>query len=107
MAWSQDMVPPELPATLEGPEAVTMQQRIVEGLASVVPGIAELELQQVEIKGGWIFAAGDSDIDNPRSELHRRCSVGAHRQGRYVSVNTGKLTLAPFFAEQAIELMLD
>ena len=46
-----------------------MQQRIVEGLASVVPGIAELELQQVEIKGGWIFAAGNSDIDNPGSEL--------------------------------------
>ena len=105
-AWSRDVAPPELPSTLDGQQAVTMKQRIIDGLSTVVPGVAELELSDVMVQGGWIFASGNSDIDNPTSGLHRRSSVGVHRRGRYLSVNTGKLTLAPLFAEQTA-LMLD
>jgi hypothetical protein len=88
-------------------EAVAMQQGIIDGLASIVEGVAELPSQDIEVKGGWIFAWGDTDIGDPKSELHRRSALGAHRQGRYLSVNTGKLTLAPLFAEQTVSLMLD
>jgi hypothetical protein len=106
-AWSKDLLPPNLPSHIKGPTAQNIQQGILAGLASVVPGVAELELRDIKIKGGWIFAWGDTDIDDPTSELHRRCAVGPRRYGRYVSVDTGKLSLAPLFAVRAVELMLD
>jgi hypothetical protein len=105
-AWSKDLLPPDFPSHIEGPTAQNIRQGILAGLASVVPGVAELELRDIEIKGGWIFAWGDTDIDDPRSELHRRCAVGPRRHGRYVTVDTGKLTLAPLFAAHAVKLIL-
>jgi hypothetical protein len=106
-AWSKDLVPPQVPCILEGPEAGAIQQGIIEGLASVVPSVSELVLSDVEIKGGWILAWGETDIDDPRSGLHRRCAVGVHRQRRYLSVDTGKLTLAPLLAQQAVRVILE
>ena len=46
-------------------------------------------------------AAGHSDIDDPASELHCRYDVGVKSFGRYHSVDTGKLTLAPRLSVQA------
>ena len=56
------------------------------------------------MRGGGIFAWGNKDIDDPRSELHQRFDVGV-RAGRYLTVDTGKLALAPLFATHAVNLM--
>lgn len=58
---------------------------------------------RVQVEGGAIFAWGDSDIDDPGSELHRRFDVGPHRDGGYFSIDTGKLTTAPMFCLQTAE----
>jgi hypothetical protein len=58
------------------------------------------------VKGGWIYAAGKTDIGDPDSELHRRTGPGITRNGRYLPVDTGKLTLAPLFAERAVEMLM-
>ena len=48
---------------------------------------------------------GSTGIEDPHSELHRPFTVGVHRHGPYVSVDTGRLTLVPLFDEQAVRLM--
>ena len=52
---------------------------------------------------GVIFAWGQTDIDDAESGLHRRCEIGPRSRGRYTSVDTGKLTMAPLFASQVAE----
>ena len=57
------------------------------------------ELIDVKVRGGAIVAWGDTDIDDPESELHRRYEIGVSTNGTYHSVDPGKLTMAPYFAE--------
>jgi hypothetical protein len=97
--------PPRLPHRLEGARASALSAAILDGLASWAPAAGRLDLTKSELKGGWIFAWGDRDIDDPASELHRRCDVGVRRHGRYLSVDTGKLTVAPLFAERAVAML--
>ena len=46
-------------------------------------------------------AWGETGIEDRTSELHQRHAVGVHSRGRYHSIDTGKLTLAPMFAAEA------
>ena len=52
----------------------------------------------VDVRGGVIYARGDTDVDDEASELHERHRVGPFTHGAYHSVDTGKYTLAPLFA---------
>lgn len=61
----------------------------------------------VESAPGIIFSWGQSDVDDPSSELHQRFDVGPQTHfGTYHSIDTGKLTLAPMFAEQVADRIL-
>jgi hypothetical protein len=62
--------------------------------------IKAVKLADLWVKGGAIVAWGKTDIDDPHSELHRRYEIGIQSRGRYHSVDPGKLTMAPYFAEQ-------
>ena len=57
------------------------------------------ELMDVRVRGGAIVAWGETDIDDPESELHRRYEIGVTTSGRYHTVDPGKLTMAPYFAK--------
>jgi hypothetical protein len=46
---------------------------------------------------------GETDIYDPRSELHKRYKIGVTSKGGYHSIDPGKLTLAPYSAEQCAE----
>ena len=65
-----------------------------------MPALAEMNVLQLphELGGGYIVAWGQTDVDDPRSGLHRRCDIGVHTTGRYHSIDTGKLTMAPLNA---------
>jgi glycine/D-amino acid oxidase-like deaminating enzyme len=104
-AWSKDLTPPPMPPQLTGNDATQMRSKIVQGLTAIVPDLARVTLSKTEVKGGWMVGWGATDIDDPGSELHRPFTVGVHRHGPYVTVDTGKLTLVPLFAQQAVRLM--
>jgi glycine/D-amino acid oxidase-like deaminating enzyme len=104
-ASSTDLVPPSLPAQLTGAKGAELRDNIVKGLSAIVPDLARVTLSKVEIQGGWMVNSGSTGIEDPHSELHRPFTVGVHRHGPYVSVDTGRLTLVPLFAEQAVRLM--
>lgn len=69
--------------------------QFVFSLRELQPG----DLGDVTVKGGVIVAWGETDIYDPASELHRRYEIGVTSSGRFHSVDPGKLTMAPFFAE--------
>ncbi|MEM8993486.1 MAG: FAD-dependent oxidoreductase [Acidobacteriota bacterium] len=65
------------------------------------PGLRDLRL--LRPLAGAIVARGSTDIDRPRSELHRRVGEPPRRRGHYLSLYTGKYTVAPLQAVRVVE----
>jgi hypothetical protein len=76
-------------------------QAITSHLATIVPGLGDLELNAARtmLQGGYIFAWGRTDISDVQSGLHNRYDIGIHSDRGYHSIDTGKLTMAPRHAE--------
>lgn len=103
---SSDLTPPPWPMPLEEQACGELRQAIQSGLARIVPAIASLTPDAVEsweVRGGIIFAWGATDIDDPGSGLHQRHAIGPRSQGRYHTVDTGKLTMAPLFGKMVAD----
>ena len=80
-----------------------------QALAEIVPALGGLDpdnLPEATVKGGTIVAWGKTDIYDPTSELHRRFEIGVTTAGRFHSVDPGKLTMAPRFAEICAERII-
>ncbi len=105
-AISTDVTPPDWDTYPPEP----LRSRIISGtfraLSEIVPSLRGLDaenLPEASVKGGAIVAWGKTDIYDPASELHRRFEIGVTSQGRFHSVDPGKLTMAPYFAEICAE----
>jgi glycine/D-amino acid oxidase-like deaminating enzyme len=99
--WSSDLSPPSWPTTVAEEDARDIITGIGEGLAGVVPAAGRLVADHPDharVRGGVIYALGDTDISDARSVLHQRHRVGPSSHATYHTVDTGKLTLAPLFA---------
>ena len=99
---SSALSPPPWPLALDEPTSSEVRRAIVAGLTDVVPALAGLSRAAVEagdVKGGIIFAWGRTDIHDPASGLHKRHAIGPASRGRYHTVDTGKLTMAPLFGK--------
>ncbi|MEO1168060.1 MAG: FAD-dependent oxidoreductase [Pseudomonadota bacterium] len=83
-------------------ESVSALQKLVPGMR----GVNSDMLARATVKGGIIYALGRLDIDHPESELHHRHAIGLMSLGRYHTVDTGKLTMAPWLARQCAERIL-
>jgi glycine/D-amino acid oxidase-like deaminating enzyme len=59
----------------------------------------------MEVRAGAILAAGETDISDPKSQLHGRARSGLYRRGNVIAVDTGKLTSAPALSAQLAELL--
>ena len=106
--WSSDLEPPrEWDAACDGkPDPCVgrdLATRVIDKLDEVLPGLRESTVAHVD--AGAIFTWGKTDIDDPESELHDRFDVGIEAADGYFSVDTGKYTTAPLFADQ-LERML-
>jgi glycine/D-amino acid oxidase-like deaminating enzyme len=102
LALSDGLAPPDLPLEAEDPLRTQIISRSFDVFRRLMPAVSGFEADchaRASVIGGVIFAVGSSDIDNPTSELHRRDAIGVASAGRYHSVDPGKLTLAPHFAE--------
>jgi glycine/D-amino acid oxidase-like deaminating enzyme len=105
-AISTDVTPPDWDTYPPEP----LRSRIIAGtlraLSAIVPSLSDLDaerLPEATVKGGAIVAWGKTDIYDPASELHRRFEIGVTSEGRFHSVDPGKLTMAPYFAEVCAE----
>ena len=101
--WSQDLAPPATwSAAATGTLPTTEQQLIIRGTLAafdhLIPGLGKADSAIAD--GGVIFAWGETDIDDGKSELHQRHQIGILAADGYFSINTGKLTSAPYFARE-------
>lgn len=101
-AISTDVSPPDWATYPSEP----LRSRILTGtfraLSAIVPSLGNLDVEnlpEATVKGGAIVAWGKTDIYDPASELHRRFEIGVTSEGNFHSVDPGKLTMAPYFAE--------
>jgi hypothetical protein len=108
-AISSDVTPPDWATYPEEP----LRSRIVAGtfraLSAIVPSLRNLDvasLPELCVKGGAIVAWGNTDIYDPASELHRRYEIGVTSSNRFHSVDPGKLTMVPYFAEICAERII-
>lgn len=105
-AISHETAPPDWPTYPDEPLRSRIIEGTLRGLAEIVPSLRSLDasaLPETVVKGGAIVAWGKTDIYDPASELHHRYEIGITSHGRYHSVDPGKLTLAPYFADRLAE----
>lgn len=98
------VAPPSLP-TLDCDDRKRMVGEILERLGNVILTVPELAScgEDVRLEGGWVYAVGNGSLADPRSTLHQRHRVGITRAGSYISVDTGKYSIAPFLAREVAE----
>lgn len=106
--WSGEVaVPAEWERACRGQisdeERTTIAAQSLEAFDAIVPGLRACRVTSVA--AGVIFSWGETDIDDPSSELHRRDEIGPEAHDGYVTVNTGKLTTAPLFASRVPALL--
>jgi hypothetical protein len=109
-AISSDVKPPEWSTYPAEPLRSQLLEGTLKAMAQFVSslrGIEPCDLQDVTVKGGAIVAWGQTDIYDPQSELHRRFEIGVTSDGRFHSVDPGKLTMAPYFAEICAQRILE
>jgi hypothetical protein len=99
---SDRLTPPDWPTYPTGQLRWKIIDGTVRGLAGICPfldDVSEEDMKSASVAGGVIVAWGKTDIDDPQSGLHQRFAIGVTSRQRYHSVDPGKLTMIPHFAE--------
>jgi hypothetical protein len=107
---SRHIAPPEWPTYPDEPLRSDLLRGTLEAMAKFVVSLQELrpdELVDATVKGGVIVAWGETDIYDPKSELHRRYEIGVTSDRQFHSIDPGKLTMAPYFAQLCTDQILN
>lgn len=108
--WTHELSPPpSWNAACRGePDEARARSLAGEILAAIdawYPGIGES--RPILIDAGAIVAYGKTDVGDAASALHDRTRVGVTSLDGYHSVDPGKLTTAPLFAEEAADRVVE
>jgi len=84
-----------------------IEESIVSELGAIIPAASSIyrQKQSARLEGGWVFAMGAGALADPESTLHRRDRIGLRRAGTYISVDTGKYSMAPWLALKVVDLI--
>ncbi len=104
LAVGTDLDPPPvpLPNPIERDEII---REVFAQLGQVIPSVGEISehAEEVRLEGGWVFAVGSGDLGDADATLHRRDRIGIKRTGSYISVDTGKYSIAPWLARRVVD----
>lgn len=106
---STELVPPDWANFPGDPVRSEVLTGTLEAMAEVIPTLRGLDpktLPEAVVKGGVIVAWGATDIYDSKSELHQRYEIGITTKGKFHSLDPGKLTMAPYFAEECARRLL-
>jgi hypothetical protein len=109
LARSDALAPPDWPNYPAEPVRSQVATGTLAALSEIVPVLGTLtfdDLEDLVVKGGVIVAWGETDIYDPASELHQRYRIGVTSRDGFHSVDPGKLTMAPFFADVCADRIL-
>jgi len=98
---------PSAPPALNLADKQELSVLIIENLVSLLPGVARIRdsIDYSDLRGGWVFAAGQGKLSDPKSTLHRRFDFGIRRAGSYISIDTGKYSTAPWLAQKVADII--
>lgn len=104
--WTHDTAPPaswEAPCRgeIDPARSQAIAHDILRAIDAWYPGIGES--QRILVDAGAIVAYGKTDVGDASSGLHSRTHVGVTSVEGYHSIDPGKLTTAPLFAEEAAD----
>jgi glycine/D-amino acid oxidase-like deaminating enzyme len=101
VAGGSGIEPPAVPP-LDTTERSRIVGQVFQRLGEFVRSVRELPkgTDDARLEGGWVYAAGQGSLADPASTLHRRDRAGFVRLGSYVSVDTGKYSIAPWLARR-------
>ncbi len=71
-------------------------------LANFFPEVARLgaSAESIEVHAGWVYAIGRGSLSDRASALHRRDQFVLTADRGYISIDTGKYSIAPWLAER-------
>jgi len=93
----QSLVTPEMKA-LAAEETISRLGEIIPAVRGLGP-VRDISV----VNGGAVVSWGQTDVDDPDSEVHQRYAIGVNSHDGYHSVDTGKYSMAPYFAMQAAD----
>ena len=108
-AISDELKPPDWSTYPQEPLRSQLLEGTLTAMAQFGTALRPLDperLRDVVVKGGAIVAWGKTDIYDSESELHRRFEIGVTSEGRFHSVDPGKLTMAPYFGDLCADRIL-
>jgi hypothetical protein len=106
---SSELSPPAWRRHLDAAAESELVASSFAAMADIVPALRSIDTRRLDglrVKGGVIVAWGRTDIDDPSSELHQRFAIGITASDAYFTVDPGKLTNAPQFAEECAARIL-
>jgi len=108
VATTRDLQPPQGWLDLDDKSRMQVFERSFKQWAAFCPKLRDLTFPcgAVDPSSGVIFAWGETDVDDPDSQLHMRDGIGVQSIDGYHSVNSGKYTMVPYFALQAATRVL-
>lgn len=83
------------------------QEELTSGVRAAFPDSADIfaAADTMTVGGGWVYARGRGALSDRRATIHKRSSFGISKTGTYISVDTGKYSMAPLLADQVVELL--
>jgi glycine/D-amino acid oxidase-like deaminating enzyme len=107
--WTSDIEPPRAwDEACRGNPAAGIAQEVgalaLRHIDQWYPGIGKSQIALVD--AGAIVALGHTDVDDARSGLHQRASIGVISLDNYHSIDPGKMTTAPLFALEAADRVI-
>jgi hypothetical protein len=106
---SADLTSPNWPTYALEPCRTVILRRTISAISAFLLSLKPLNdapPSDACVKGGTIIAWGETDIYDPKSELHRRCDIGITSDRRYHSIDPGKLTMIPYFAQKCADRII-
>lgn len=100
-AYGTDVDPPPVTELDERAQRQLVED-VFDNLQRYLPAVKRIRdhIESVHVDGGWVYAAGQGQLADPKSSLHQRTDFGIEQHGSYFSIDTGKYCTAPWLARR-------
>ena len=109
LSQGHELAPPRSDALLSTERLDRVRTETLAALARFFPEVAGVEASadSIEVHAGWVYAIGAGSLSNPASSLHRRDRFVITADRGYISVDTGKYSVAPWLAQRVAAMLTD
>ncbi len=86
---------------------MNLVENALSGLKESLPDLSKIDFSNAYVGGGWVYSQAKGQLHDIHSGLHHRDLFGVRVNGRYISIDTGKYSMAPYLAEGVVSMLLD